>query len=354
MIKKCWLALMLALCALIMVGCSRKEELHIYSWADYISPELISEFESLNNCRVFVDTFDSNEMMYSKLQAGGTGYDIIIPSHYFVKKMAKSGLIMKLDKEKLPALANVDPAKLQGLGEEVTDYAIPYFMGATGLGYNKSIKGFQPTWNVFYRVDLKGYMTLLDDYNEVIGAAMVTQGLTVADLLDEKNGDANLEKVVQQAISWLDNVIKFENEQYKNGLAAGEFKVVMGYSSDLGQVVMENPDTLAFAMPKEGCLYSCDVLVVSSKSPQPDLAYKFINFIHEPLNAAKNMEDVVAYCPNLPAEKLINEETVANPAIAIFLDPAMKDKKQEFVPELTPEHEQRFLKAWNKIKQHAD
>ncbi|MBO7741338.1 MAG: spermidine/putrescine ABC transporter substrate-binding protein, partial [Victivallales bacterium] len=242
--KKCWLALMLALCAVFMVGCKPKNELHIYSWADYISPELISKFERLHDCSVYVDTFDSNEMMYSKLQAGGSGYDIIIPSHYFVKKMAKSGLIAKLDKSQLPKLANVDPGMLQGLGTEVTDYAVPYFMGATGLGYSTAIKDFKPTWNVFLREDLKGYMTLLDDYNEVLGAAMVTLGLSVEDVLEGDKKDENLEKVVQQAISWLDNVIKFENEQYKNGLAAGEFKVVMGYSSDLGQLVMENPDTL--------------------------------------------------------------------------------------------------------------
>lgn len=348
MLKYCWLSLLVALCALVLAGCSPNDAqvLHVYGWADYISPDLIAEFEKANNCRVQVDVFDSNEMMYSKLQAGGSGYDIIIPSHYFIGKMSKSNMIVKLDKSRLPNLKYVDAAIAAKLGPGVTDYAVPYFMGYTGLGYNKEIKDFKATWQVFQRADLKGYMTLLDDYSEVIGAAMLTLGMKTADLTGP-DADANLQKVIELVRSWLPNVIKFENEQYKNGLSAGEFKVVMGYSSDLGQIVAEDGERLAFAMPVEGCLMSCDTMVISAKAPNPDLAYKFIDFLHQPENAAKNIQDVYAYCPNSEAVKLLPEEVQKDETI--FIDPAIINRS-EFVVELEPAQEAKFLDAWNKIK----
>ena len=336
--------------AALLCGCSRKPKLHVYIWCDYLAPGLISDFEQEYDCRVQVDIFDSNEMMFSKIQAGGGGYDLLCPSHYFVKKMANLNLIAPIDKRRIATYDQINPAILSKLGSDITDYAVPYLMSYTGLGFNrKEVPDLErnPTWEVFGREGLKDRMTLLDDHAEVIGAAMLACGLKQADLDDPVHGDANLRKVLDKVLEWRKNVVKFENEQYKNGLAAGEFKVVMGYGSDLNQVVENDPENLAFVMPKEGCLLSCDTLVIPVNAPNPDLAYKFIEFLHRPENAMRTIMDIRAFCPNSGAEALLPPEVREDDSI--FVRQEVIDNS-EFVVELSPENEERHLEIWNKIK----
>ena len=359
MMKKCWLAVIFALCAFTMVGCNRngdgnttasagkKKVLHVYIWCDYISPEIVQKFEKQYNCRVQQDIFDSNEMMFAKLQAGATGYDVLCPSHYFIHKMVGSNMLVKLDKSKLPNLVHLDEQVTSKLDDTVLDYSVPYFMSYTGLGYNKKlVKDFEPTWDIFKRADLKDRMTLLDDYSEIIGAAAKQLGYSAADLDDPAQGDARMDEVVNLALQWRKNIIKFDNEQYKNGLATGEFLVVMGYFSDLSQIVDENED-LALAMPKEGCMMSCDMLAISAGSKEPELAYAFINFVHDPANAAQNIVDVYANCPNKDAVALLDEEVREDESI--FIDDEII-ARSEFMPELSAEQEERHLDYWQKIK----
>ncbi len=346
--KKTTLLSLFAVCLFALVGCKQKPVLHVYTWSDYISQEVVADFEKEFGCQVQLDIYDSNEMMFAKLQAGGSGYDVIVPSHYFIQKMVDEKMIVKLDKSKLPNLVHLDDTVVRKLGDKIMDYSVPYFMSYTGIGYNKQkLPVFEPTWRVFNRTDLKGYMTLLDDYNEVIGAAMLTLGYKTADLFDPETGDAKLNEVLKLMLQWRENVIKFENEQYKNGLAAGEFQVVMGYSMDIGQIVGEDPEKLAFVMPKEGCLMSCDMMVVSSKAPQPELAYAFINYLHRPEIAARNITDVLACCPNKDAIGLLDEEVRNN--TSLFIAPEII-ANSEFMVELSPEQEERFLNIWNKVK----
>ncbi|MBR6471389.1 MAG: spermidine/putrescine ABC transporter substrate-binding protein [Victivallales bacterium] len=357
MAKKCWLAVIFALCAFTMVGCNRnhadggngarKKVLHVYIWCDYISPEVIHKFEKQYNCRVQQDIFDSNETMLAKLQAGGTGYDVLCPSHYLINKMVATNLVVKLDKSKLPNLSHLDETVTEKLDSFILDYAVPYFVSYTGIGYNKQeVKNFEPSWDIFSRTDLKNRMTLLDDHSEIIGAAAKHLGYTAAELDDPVNGDAKMDEVVKLALKWRKNIIKFDNEQYKNGLATGEFLVVMGYFSDLSQIVEENEE-LALAMPPEGCMMSCDMLVISPDAKEPELAYAFINFLHDPENAAQNITDVCAYCPNRDAIPLLDDEVLANDAI--FLDESILSRS-EFMPELSPEQEERHLDYWQKIR----
>lgn len=346
--KKLTLLLALTVCVLFFAGCKQKPVLHVYTWSDYISPEVVADFEKEFGCQVQLDIYDSNEMMFAKLQAGGSGYDVIVPSHYFIKKMAAEGMIVPLDKSKLPNMVHLDDIVLKKLDPAVLEYGVPYFMSYTGIGYNRQkLPDFEPTWNVFKRTDLKGYMTLLDDYSEVIGAGMLTLGYKTADLLDPVKGDERLNEVLRLLLEWRGNVIKFENEQYKNGLAAGEFQVVMGYSMDIGQIVGEDPEKLAFVMPREGCLMSCDMMVISAKAPHPELACSFINYLHRPEVAARNITDVLASCPNKDAFALLPEEVRSNSSL--FIAPEII-ANSEFMVELSPEQEQRYLKIWNKVK----
>ena len=123
----------------LMIGCGpSKPVLNVYTWSDYIDEELVSEFEKQYNCKVIIDTFDSNEFMYSKLKAGATGYDIIIPTSYMAKLMYEQKLITKLDLSKIPNSKFIDQLYLKNLAfDKDMQYSIPYMLGYTCIAYNK-------------------------------------------------------------------------------------------------------------------------------------------------------------------------------------------------------------------------
>jgi len=121
----------------LLAGCSGgKPKLYLYSWADYIDPELVAQFEQENGCEVVIDTFDSNESMHAKIKAGASGYDLIVPTGYMVNIMAGEGLLEKLDHAKIPNLKHIDPRYLNTLAlDPAMRHGVPYMLGSTGIGY---------------------------------------------------------------------------------------------------------------------------------------------------------------------------------------------------------------------------
>jgi len=312
----------LALGAVLLAGCGdQKPALHFYTWADYIKPELVTRFEKEHGCRVIMDTFDSNEAMYAKLKAGATGYDLLNPSSYMVKLLQDQGLLQDLDHSLLPNLANIDPDYLRIAMDPQMKHSVPYMLTNTGLGYLASrVPDFEPTWAVFDRADLKGRMTMLNDMRETLGAALKFLGYSL-----NSTNESELAAARDVVIRWKKNLAKFENEQYKTGLASGEFTLVHGYNGDILQVMEANED-IAFAVPKEGTSISCDDLVIPAKAQQVELAHAFINFLHEPEVAAENTEFIGYLCPNAAAYPLMSDEIREDPSI--FLDPEIKAKSE--------------------------
>ncbi|HQG45996.1 MAG TPA: spermidine/putrescine ABC transporter substrate-binding protein, partial [bacterium] len=221
----------------LLAGCkSASTDLHLYTWADYIKPELVQQFEQTNGCKIIIDTFDSNEGMYAKLKAGATGYDLITPSSYMAKIMYGQEMLQPLDHARLPNLANIDPDYLRIAIDPGMKYSVPYMITYTGIGYLKDrVVDIQPTWKMFERPDLKGRMTMLNDMRETIGAALKYLGYSLNSV-----DDTQLAAARAVVIGWKKNLAKFENEQYKTGLASGEFHLVHGYSGDILKVKEEN------------------------------------------------------------------------------------------------------------------
>ena len=331
----------LVACVLFFIGCKKKPTLHIYCWADYIAPELIEKFEEENECRVVYDTFDSNEILLAKLQAGATGYDLIFPSNYVVEMMANSGIISKIDHSRLSVISHLDSDVLKQMPDKDCEYSIPYMMSYTGIGYNKDvIKDAEPSWSLFERTDFQKRASLLDDKREVIGCAMLSLGLDP----NSVNPD-DLKRAKEVILKWKSNVSKFENEQYKNGLASKEFVLVMGYSGDVIQIMDDNPH-VGFVIPKEGGTMACDVMAIPTTASNTDLAYRFINFIHQPENAAVNMEYVCYFCPNKDAYDLVSDELKSNPAVFVGKETFSKCR---FIID-QKENEHFFNELWEEIK----
>ena len=335
----------LALAFGMLAGCSpSKQELHIYTWSDYIAKDVIAAFEKQNDCRVVVDTFDSNEAMFAKLKAGSTGYDIIMPSSYQIPLMARNGMIRELDHAKLPSVRkNFDASYATCILDPSFKYSVPYAVTYTGVAYRKDKIGSAPidTWNVYGTAALKGRMSLLADMRETIGAALRTLGYSLNSTKQEE-----IDKAVTLVSKWKKNIAKFDNEQYKTAVASGEWFVGHGYSSDIIQIMLED-ENIGFSLPKEGFVIAFDEMVVASDSKQVDLAHKFIDFCYDPDTAAQNMTEVCAPMPIAQAFPKLEEKLRK----LVVLDPATL-KRGEVLTDFSdqPEVHKMYVKAWDKIR----
>ena len=187
-------------------------------------------------------------------------------------------------------------------------------MTPTGLSWrNDRLNAFDPSWNIFSDSSLKHRMTMLNDPREAIGAALKYLGCSA----NTTSAD-ELERAKNQLIQWKQNLAKFESEQYKNGIASGEYIVVQGYSGDILQVMQEN-DKVSFGLPKEGTTTSIDFFVIPKDAQKVALAHEFINYLYAPQNAASNMNFTCYLCPNTEALNLVN--------------PRLKTLFQEFLAE---------------------
>ena len=335
--------LMMTMCAVLMVlaGCGKpKTTLYVYNWSEYVDPELVAEFEQKNNCKVVVDIFNANEAMLAKIQAGSTGYDIIVPSSYMVKIMADKGLLDKIDKSKIPTLENIDPAYMATALDPEMEYGVPYMITFTGIAYNKKDVGeIEQSWAVLEnRTDLKGRITILDDMRETIGAALRYKGYSC-----NTTNEAELAEARDVVIKWKANIAKFENEQYKNGIANGEFLLVHGYHGDIGQVQLED-DNIGFFLPKEGFLISCDEMVIPKDARNKELAYQFIAYMHEGEVAARNMVFTTYWCPNSAALAFMEDADKKS------IIPEAEDFKRGEVIDDLGDTLKFYTRTWDEIK----
>lgn len=325
--------------------------LHVYTWSDYISPDVLASFEKALNCKVKIDTFDSNETMYAKLKAGGAGYDIIMPSSYLVSLMAKEGLITKFDHARIP---NVRKNFDKNFSSQILDptflYNVPYAVTYTGFMYikNKVPAGVDiNSWKALENSAFNGKVTLLDDLREVIGAGLMACGYSI-----NSRNPAEIDAAVETVLKWKKNVRKFDSESYKTEVASSATWLGLGYSTDATQVIIgeeegDARDDIGFALPKEGYTIAFDEMVLSSKSKNVDLAYAFINYLYNGDVAKVNMEYIMGPMPVKPGIDALDEGYRSQ----IVLSEEIITKGQPLMPvDDDPAVMELYNKAWDKIK----
>jgi spermidine/putrescine transport system substrate-binding protein len=276
-----------ALLVVVLGGCAKKAEtaavrkLFIYNWTYYTPDSVIEKFEKEYGVDVVYDTFASNEDMYAKLTAGGSGYDIVFPSGDYVSIMMAENMLEPIDKTKLKNLGNVDPLVLQkATYDPAMNYSVPYYFGAAGIAVNKAkVADYPRDWSIFGRKDLAGKMTMLDDMREVLGDALKQLGYSV-NTADPSQLEAAKKLVNDQ---WKPNLLKFDAEAFGKGFAAGEFWVVQGYAEVVfAEVSAEMKANVDFFIPEIGGPSYIDSMCILKGSKNVDLALKFIDFIHRP------------------------------------------------------------------------
>jgi spermidine/putrescine transport system substrate-binding protein len=231
---------------------------------------------------VVYDTFSSNDELYAKIKAGGgAGYDIVFPSGHYTSIMINENMFEKIDKSKLTNLENIDPLILQKAAYDPTmEYSVPYFFGAAGIAVNTAkVPNFERNFSIFGRTDLKGRMTMLNEW-EVIGDALVYLGYSIcsenpAEIEEAKNLINN---------TWKANLVKFDSDSYAKGYANGDFWVVQCYAEAIYEEISDNKqlmkDTVFFIPSKAGAYI--DNMCILKGSQNRELAYKFIDFIYRP------------------------------------------------------------------------
>lgn len=332
---------LVALSLLLVFNAFAADTLHVFTWADYVDPELVRRFEKENGCKVVIDTFDSNESMYAKLKAGAAGYDLIFPSSYIIPLMVQQDMLQPLDHASLPNLKNVQAEVLDKVTDSQMKHSAPYTFGYAVVAYRTDkVKNIEPTWKTFQRTDFKKRATLLDDMRETIGAALKALGHSL-NTRDEKQ----LAEARDLLIEWKKNISKFDNEGYKSGVDSGEFVLVHGYSGDLWQVMQEN-SKVAIMIPNEGVSASCDEMVIPKGAPNARLAHKMINFLLDGEVSARNMEFMGYLCPNTEGLKQVDKAFLNNPAVTI---PAEAKAKSEVIQDLGDDLS-KYTKVWDEVK----
>ncbi len=302
--------------------------LNVLNWSDYIAPDTLAKFESETGIKVNYDVFDSNEVLETKLLTGRTGYDVVVPTDYFLERQAKQGILLQLDKSKLPNIANLDPAVLRQLeaGDPGNRFGLPYAGVLTGIGYNvdkvRKALGDMPidSWKLVfdpvYAAKLKGCgFTLLDQEGEVFVSSRIFLGL---DPSSERPEDLLAVEAMLRKVRPF--IRYFHSSQYINDLANGESCVAIGWSGDVMQARDRARDAgkgvkIAFAVPKEGVLRSFDMLAIPADAPHPGNAHKFINFLLRADISAEFTKFRKFPAANLAAEKLLGPELLGDPII---------------------------------------
>jgi spermidine/putrescine transport system substrate-binding protein len=302
--KKVFLAAAAALIVAVMASCGGdQKKLFLFNWIYYIPDDVITDFTKETGIEVVVDSYASNEEMYNKIVAGGSGYDLIVPSGDYVSIMIAEKLLEPIDKNKLKNFGNLDPAAIARIGfDKGNTHSVPYMMGAAGVSVNKTkVTNYEHSWNIFDKADIKGRMTMLDDMREVLGAALKSLGYSV-----NETNPAHLEEARLVVERWKPNLVKFDAESFAKSFASGEFWVVQGYAEN---VFLEYPEDkradVDFFFPKEGTPMYMDSLCILKGAKHVDAAYKFIDYILRPDIAARIADYLMIPSPNVPARALM-------------------------------------------------
>ncbi len=328
---------------LLLAACSdRKEELYLFCWSDFFAEEVLQQFEEDFNCRIILDTYDSNEAMYAKIRAGGSGYDLIFPSLYFHQILEEQDLLAPITSSLIPNLSNLDWDLLEAMGISSSKNYVPYMVTYTALGYRKDRVETPSSWTIFDDQELRGRMTMLNDIREAFGAALIILGYSVNTTDPEEIDEAK-----ELLISWKSNLAKFESEQYKNGIASAEYLVVQGYSSDLLQVMAESPEVL-LSVPVEGTIITCDTACLLKNSRPKKLAHHFINYLLRASVALKNMEKTKGLCPNTRAIPKLTE-TQKKLLILNEEQQRLSQKIQEI-----GKARSLYIEAWDRVKESSN
>jgi putrescine transport system substrate-binding protein len=318
-------AIVLAIAAAVAPAAAQERVVNFYNWSDYIDPTVVEAFTKETGIKVRYDTFDSNDTLEAKLLAGKSGYDVVVPTAYFLARQIAAGIFVKLDKSKLPNLVNAWPEIADRLAgyDPGNQYAVNYMWGTTGIGYNvkdaRAVLGADATigaaidsWDdVFDPAKIAKFkdcgVHLLDSSDDIMPAALHYLHL------DPNSSDpGDLQKAADLLGKIRPYVRKFHSSEYLNALATGEICFVVGFSGDIKQAQKRAAEAkggvaVGYAIPKEGAQLWFDNLSIPKDAPNAAEAHALINYLLKSEVAAKNTNFISYANGNLASQKFVDQ-----------------------------------------------
>lgn len=286
-------------------GFTGDNTLTIYNWGDYIEPELLAKFEEETGYKVSYETFDSNEAMYTKINQGGTSYDIAVPSEYMIDKMIEEDMLLELAHSKIEGLDYIGDRFLDLNFDEGNRYSIPYFWGTLGIVYNDKFIEEEPnSWNDLWNEEYRHKLMLIDGAREVMGIGLQSQGYS----LNERDPGL-LRKVAENLKLLTPNIKAIVADEIKMYMIQEEAAIAVTFSGEASEMLWEN-EHLHYVIPEEGTNLWFDNIVIPKTAQNVEGAYAFINFMLDPENAAINADYVGYSTPNEAAIELMDPEIV--------------------------------------------
>jgi putrescine transport system substrate-binding protein len=306
-----------------------KRTVNVYNWSDYIEPTVVEAFTRETGIAVRYDTFDSNDTLETKLLAGRSGYDVVVPTAYFLERQIKAGVFQKLDRSKLPNLVHVWPEIAQRLAkyDPGNVYAVNYMWGTTGIGYNvkkaRDVLGADAkldSWDIVFKPEMLAKFKecgvyFLDSSDDVLAAALHYLGLD-----PNSAKEADLQKAADLVMKVRSSVRKFHSSEFLNALASGEICLVFGFSGDVKQAQKraaeaKNGIEIAYSIPKEGAQLWFDNLAIPRDARNVADAHAFIDYLQKPEVAAKNSNYLSYANGNLASQPFIDKAVLEDRTI---------------------------------------
>jgi putrescine transport system substrate-binding protein len=340
---------------------AQERTVNFYNWSNYMAPGVLEDFTKETGIKVVYDTFDANETLETRLLAGKSGYDVVVPTGYFLQRQITAKVFLKLDKSRLPNLANAWPVVTGQLAtyDPGNNYAANYMWGTTGIGYN--VKTMQKilgpdaridSWDIVFKPENLAKFKdcgihMLDSADDILPAALGYLGID-----PNSTRQADLEKAAELVSKIRPNVRKFHSAEYLGALASGEICFVVGWSGDIMQArsraaEAKNGIEIGYTIPKEGAQMFFDNLAIPADAKNVAEAYELINYLYRPDVAAKN-SDFLSYANgNLASQKLVDPKILNDKNIY----PDEATQKKLFVIQARDPATQRVInRLWTRVK----
>jgi putrescine transport system substrate-binding protein len=334
--------------------------LNLYIWSDYLAPNVLADFEKETGIKVHVAYFDTNETLETRLLAGHSGFDIVVPTASYFERQIKAGVYLSLDKTKLPNLTNMDPRLMAKVAQHDpgNDHGVIYTWGTNGIGYNeKMIKALLPdapldSWRLVFDPAVaskiaKCGISVLDSPAEMVRAVLNYLGRDPNSQKPEDLADA--EATLEKIRPYIRNI---NSSEYIEALANGDLCLAVGYNGDVLQARDRARDAnkgidIKYMVPKEGSILWFDMLAIPKDAPDPESAYAFMNYMMTPQVSA-DVSDFRRYATaNAAAQPLVLPAVRDDPGI--YPPQALRDKLAVQLAD-TPDQTRAITRMWQKFK----
>ena len=346
------LLLTLSLAVLPLTACGSASssgsngEVVVYNWGEYIDPDTISMFEEETGIKVIYDEFETNEIMFPKIEAGASKYDVVCPSDYMIKKMIENDLLAEINYDNVPnAKANIgqqywDMSKEFDPGNK---YSVPYCWGTVGILYNKTmVDGPVDSWSILWDEKYADNILMQDSVRDAFMVALKLNGYSMNSVNPEELNAAKESLIAQKPL-----VQAYVIDQVRDKIIGNEAAIGVIYSGEAIFTQRENPD-LEYVIPKEGTNVWIDSWVITKNAPNKENAEKFIDFMCRPDIALKNFEYITYSTPNDAARELIEDEDIRNSKIAF---PTLSDYSNlETFTYLGEDADALYNELWKEVK----